>query len=845
MEANEQYRVLFEQNPQPLFVWEGQSGRILGMNRSACETYGYSREELLSKTVYDLRAQDVASQNEPLPVPGAVLQRTYRRRDGGLREGELHTEVVVWEGAPALLTLVVDVTTRNESERQARRISRLYATSSRINHTIFTLPDRRSILQAACDIAVEAGDFRLAWIGVLNEATTWLDVAAYAGSAPAYLRNIRVTTSGDEPEGRGPMGTAIRERRTVAENDFLNSPTSNPWREEAERNRLRASLCAPIMHDDVVIGGLGLYGGEPGMFQEQEVRLIEEVTSDIALALDNLKQQTRLNLDERIRRLVTHVYELIAADAPLETVFEHLERIVCEYSPESDARIVPASGAPEAPHPIDSALEMPIVAAQGETLGYVRIARGLQNAASEDEAALYTSVAQLASIAIERTRGRERMEHQGLYDALTDLPNRVLFYDRLNQAIAAARRHGTRLVVGLLDFDRFKLVNDTLGHSEGDVLLRAASERFRACLRADETIARMGGDEFLVIFTDIQHPSQVEGAARRLLGSLDQPFQIGGREIFIRASLGMILTDPETELDVGTLLRHADEAMYRAKRSGTGFALHAGAAEESASPSDLDIESDLHRALQRNEFVLHYQPFVDQRTGRIVGAEALIRWRHPEHGVLQPDAFIPIAEATGLIVPIGAWTIEQTCRQIAQWEREGMPLPIAVNVSARQFAQSDLQATIARSLAQNAVSGRSFWLEVTETSVMESPTATARILSDLKNIGVRILIDDFGTGYSSLAYLHQFPIDMLKIDRSFVSGMGDSLGRTDNCAEIARAIVALANGLNAEVVAAGVETAEQRDALTGFGCRLMQGFFFAKPCPAWEMAAMVRTASLS
>lgn len=835
--AGEQYRALFEQNPQPLFVWQRGTGRILAVNRSACETYGFTREEFATMSVLQLRLNDPESQNAPLPEPGSVVLRTHRRRDGTLRESEMHTNAVWWEGQHALMTLLVDVTERNAQERQARRIGRIYATSSKINRVIFGLPDRQSILQSACDIAVEAGDFRLAWIGILNEETEYLDVAAYAGVAPAYLRNIRVTTRADVPEGRGPMGTAVRERRTVADNDFLNSPTALPWREEAARHDLRASLCAPIVQHDRVIGGLGLYGAEPGMFQEQEQRLIVELTNDIALALHDLDHRARLRLDERIRELTMEIYEMVAADAPLDGILATLVGIVTEHSPGSTAKITVGT-AGEGPGSPATAIAMPITGSHNQVLGTLCVYGRSAAPPTDQEMASYRSVAQLASIVIERAQAREALEYQALHDALTGLPNRLLFHDRLSQALAAARRHGTRIAVGMIDLDRFKLVNDTLGHAEGDVLLRMVADRFHERLLADETIARMGGDEFLVILTDLKHTSELDAAARRLLGALEQPFQVGGREIYARASLGLALSGREHESKVGVLLQQADKAMYQAKRSGSGYAVHSADAPRVAAVSDLDLESDLHRALQNNEFVLHYQPIVDYVAGRVMGAEALIRWQHPAHGLISPDAFIPIAEATGLITPLGAWTLAAACQQAAQWDRQGFDLPVAVNISARQFAQPGLQALVVQALAQHGLRAGRLWLEVTETSVMESPTAAAEILADLKGIGVRIVIDDFGTGYSSLAYLHKFPIDVLKIDRSFISGMGDSPGLAASGMEIARAVIALAKALNAEVLAEGVETVEQRDALLAFGCRYMQGFLFYQPCPGSEVTQL-------
>ena len=807
--ADDRYLALFERNPQPLFVWEKLTGRILAVNRAACEAYGFSERELQSMTVFALRKDEPEAQRMPLPEPGSVVERTHRRRDGTLRDSEMHTSEVMWEGRPAMMTLLVDVTQRNAESRRVRRIGRLYATSIQINRTIFGLPDRASILQAACDIAVKAGNFRLAWIGLLNEETKYLDVVAYAGLAVDYVRNIRVTVR-DVPEGRGPMGIAMRERRVVVDNDFLNSATGKPWREDAARNELRAIICAPIFEDGSIIGALALYGSEVGMFQEDEQRLVTELTSDIGLALYDLDRRTRLALEQRVRAITTEIYELIATDAPLERVSERLRTMLAVYDVGRSAEW--------------ETVTLPLV-------GTVEIAAAQRH--------LLRSVEQLARIAIERAEARASLEHQALHDSLTDLPNRLVFADRLTQALAAAKRFDRRIAVGLLDLDRFKLVNDTLGHAQGDALLRAVALRLQSALRTDETIARMGGDEFLLIFNGLHHPSEAGDAARRLLERLEEPFTVNERELYVSGSLGLVVSKPDVDVDAGVLLQQADQAMYQAKRTGSGYAIFIDGSTDDLDASDLELENDLHRALQRDEFVLHFQPFVDAQNGEVPAVEALVRWQHPTYGMIYPERFIPLAEANGLILPIGDWVLRAACMHAAQWARDGHHVAVTVNVSARQFAQPGFQATVVQAFALSGLSAAQLWIEVTETSMMQSMAATAHVMADLKSIGVRILIDDFGTGYSSLSYLHRLPIDMLKIDRSFVSDIDPEAAPNSNGIEIARAIVGLANGLGVSVVAEGVETESQRRVLETFGCRLMQGFRFYRPVAATEISRIL------
>jgi diguanylate cyclase (GGDEF)-like protein/PAS domain S-box-containing protein len=426
----------------------------------------------------------------------------------------------------------------------------------------------------------------------------------------------------------------------------------------------------------------------------------------------------------------------------------------------------------------------------------------------------------------ERKRAAEQLAYGALHDALTGLPNRTLLVDRLEHAAERVRRGDHFLsAVLFLDLDRFKVVNDSLGHGLGDRMLLECARRLEDALRPGDTLARFGGDEFTVLLEGISGPLEATHLAERLLAAVAQPFTLDGHEIFATASIGIALSATGQE-DADELLRNADAALSRAKVLGKNRLEVFDRGMHAEAMARLRLETDLRRALERGEFRLVYQPIVSLDTGTIDGFEGLLRWRHPERGMVPPGAFIPVAEETGLILPLGRWVVDECCRQMQRWTRAGHTrLALSVNLSARQFAEPDLADYLARSLATCGISPERFRLEITESVLLEHAEPAVGTLLRLRDMGIVLCMDDFGTGYSSLGYLHRFPLDVLKIDRSFVSRMD----RDARSAQMVHAIVNLARNLRVRVVAEGVETPEQLAALRGMGCDQAQGFLFAEP----------------
>ena len=426
---------------------------------------------------------------------------------------------------------------------------------------------------------------------------------------------------------------------------------------------------------------------------------------------------------------------------------------------------------------------------------------------------------------------REALSHQALHDALTGLPNRLLLTDRLTQALADSERRGSQLAVAFVDLDHFKRVNDSLGHPVGDRLLVEVGRRLASQLRAGDTLARFSGDEFVVVWRDLEDTCEATTLSARLVDALEAPFDLGVATVAVTASVGLAVGRAPQSAE--ELLLAADAAMYDAKGHGRGrlrtftTELRRGAAER------METENGLRQALERDELVLHYQPVIELATGRPVGAEALVRWQHPERGLIGPDQFIPVAEASGLIVPLGRWVLETACRDAASWTGPAAGLDVAVNLSVRQLTQPDVLRHVHDALAGSGLRPSRLMLEVTESAVMEDAEAAGVALDSLTRMGVRTAIDDFGTGYSSLLYLRRYPITALKVDRAFVSGVADS--RDD--AAIVTSVVSLAHAVGASSIAEGVETAGQQAALLSFGCHLAQGFLWSRPVPADQLHA--------
>ncbi len=441
----------------------------------------------------------------------------------------------------------------------------------------------------------------------------------------------------------------------------------------------------------------------------------------------------------------------------------------------------------------------------------------------------------------ERKAFEQQLTQQAFFDALTGLPNRVLLLDRLKQALVRAGRRKDAVGLLFIDVDNFKLINDSLGHHVGDKLLKEAAARLQSCVRAQDTVARLSGDEFVVVLELLAGEDDALPVAKAIAHQFSRPFKLEERELIITSSIGIALSDAGQE-NADSLMRNADLAMYRAKSDGRARYVLFDPSMHTDTLARLELEGDLRRALEHGELRVHYQPIMTMDTGKLSEVEALVRWQHPTRGLVAPADFIPLAEETGLIIPLGQWVLEEACRQVAAWHKQfpsEPPLTLSVNLSPRQFQKPFLVADIAAALHESGLPARCLKLEITEGVLMRDVEATIRTLWELKNLGLQIAIDDFGTGYSSLAYLKRLPLDVLKIDRSFVSGIGQNQEDT----AIVRAIMALASALNLKVTGEGIETVEQAALLGEWGCDRGQGYLFSKPIDNQATSALLQVAA--
>ena len=551
-----------------------------------------------------------------------------------------------------------------------------------------------------------------------------------------------------------------------------------------------------------------------------DARLMREMLADSDTTQFDVTHVKRL--DEGLRQLESSDFNLMLLDLWLPDG-EGLDTVARALAAVSKAPIVVMTSHDDetlAVKAVQSGAQDYLVKGQADTRGLVRTIR---------------HAVERHRMLSELKRSRRREHHQATHDPLTGLPNRQLFYDRLFHAMAYSSRHRESLAVLFIDIDHFKNVNDTRGHAVGDKLLTSAAERLSACLRKSDTAARLGGDEFVVILTDLNRIQDAARVAQNTLRALAKPYILGTTELLVTASVGIAIYPTDGE-DPDRLIKNADTAMYKAKEEGgNNYRFYTPSANARAFER-LALENSLREALESGQFEVYYQPQVDVGSGQIAGVEALLRWRHPNLGLVLPGQFIPLAEETGLIAPLGEWVLQETCKQIKAWQLAGLPgIRAAVNLSYHQLKRKGLAKTIAGILRETNLDPEHIELEITESSIVQDAETAIATLRALKNLGLRIFVDDFGTGYSSLALLKRFPADGLKIDQSFICDV-----TTNPCdASIVTALVAMAKGMNLEIVAEGVETPEQLEFLRSRQCRLMQGYLFSKPLAAQGLEGLI------
>ncbi len=798
-ESEERFRRLSEATFEGIAVHI--DGLILECNPALAAMFGYEPEELLGRSILDLAAPESREAVRQQANSGAEIpyEATGLRKDGTRFTGELRGRAIPYRGRTARVTTIQDVTERRQAEGALKKSEQRYRTLFERNLAgVYRTTLEGRILDCNDSFARILGYASREEVLAHNAWEFYFDHSDRSG----WLRRLQATRSVVNREQRlrrrdgTPVWVLENENLVVAEGGdveviegTLIDITERKQTEEAlrESERRLRDLLENVRLASVLLDAQGR----------------------ITFCNDYLLELTGYTKEELLDK---NWFDLLVPPAQREAARQSFERHLAsgEISPHEENEIVTRRG------------ELRLLT--------------WNNTALRDARGAITGTASLGIDVTESKRAEKEIERLAYHDALTGLPNRLRFEDRLDLALSLAQRHDYMVALLFLDLDRFKVINDSLGHKMGDLLLRKVAERFQGMIRDTDTLARLGGDEFIWLLSKVRSPQSAARVADKVLELFQQPFLLGGREVYVTASIGISIY-PEHGANAEALVKNADIAMYRAKQSGRNTYQFYNRGALSSGWEELALETALRRGLERGEFVAYFQPLVSLGDGRIFGAEALLRWRHPERGLIQPSAFIGLAEETGLIVSLGNIALRQACREARSWapHGSGTPLRVSVNLSARQLEQEGLSSEVSRVLEDTGLSADLLDLEITESVAMKNVERTVIALKELKDLGARITLDDFGTGYSSLSYLKKFPIDTIKLDQSFVR----DLTQDPNDAAIARAAIVMAHELKLRIIAEGVETEEQLDFLTAHGCDALQGYLYSPAVPAEEYRALL------
>ncbi len=733
------------------------------------------------------------------------------------------------------------------SERGLERLNRAYAAWTECSNVIVRERDEQVLLEHICQILAQQVPFKLVWVGRVD-AAGWIQVVAASDPEAEYLRQLHISVDASRPEGQATLSVAMREGMPKIHNTFMEDK-SVAWHEAIRLAGFRSLGVFPLMRGGRCFGAISVYSEESNYFSPDLITLMHGLAHDVSFALDNFDR-------EQQRR------EAVAELALAASVFEHSKEGILVTDASNRIISVNRSFTEITGYSAGEALgrDPSMLRSGREDIDFYRkMWKSIATTDSwqgeiwnkrksgeiypefltiicvrDESGAVANHIAIFGDIS-ERKLAEARIQQLAHYDVLTGLPNRALFNDRLEQAIIHAQRNQSKVSLLFLDLDRFKQINDTLGHGAGDQLLQMVAQRLMECIREQDTVSRQGGDEFIAVLpgTDVIGAEMVAG---KMLHAIIQPYVIEGHDLRISSSIG-IAVYPDHAQDADSLIKFADVAMYQAKEGGRNKYLRFDAGMNASAYERLKLESSLRVAVEHQELRLYYQPQVDLSDGRIIGCEALLRWQHPEIGMVSPASFIPLAEETGLIIQISDWVLEEAMRQSRAWREAGLPeVTISVNLSALQFRQRNLHEQVGALLKKYDVPPHVLDLELTEGILMQGVERTLAMLHELTEMGVGLSIDDFGTGYSSLSYLKRFPIQQLKIDQSFVRDV-----TTDsNDATMVRTIILMAHSLNLHVIAEGVETEKQAAFLRESGCERAQGYHFGRPMPAEAFARLLQ-----
>ena len=847
------FRAALDVSPDMIFLVDCASIRIIDVNDSACGALGWPRTELLGRSptmvLVDRSDDELRAAYEALLAGDARTEpyrASYRRSDGSLMPVEITRRALRTADGAYVVAVARDLTERLKSEERLRHSIERFESVSRATNDVIRDWDLRTdgiwwnenFQRVFGWLAREVGAYVESWTGRIHPedrdaVERGVSTAVAAGEKSWYARYRFERRDGSY---------AVVEDHGLLIYDELGAPARmiGSMTDVTERVQAEERLATHARRQEAVarLGQLALDRAALETVFAEAVRLLKASGADAAVLAELGPTEgeflVRAASGAGAEDTVGHVAN-VTTDSHWRAVLEGTSRIVSDR----EYFLARATGQPGS-HWLKSmgcAVYTPL-RGDAAPLGVLAMYSLRENAFREEDVRFLEAVGNVVSTAIQRREAQSRLAYLAQFDTLTGLPNRNLLQDRLQQTVAQARRRRRAGAVLFIDLDRFKLVNDTLGHQLGDALIVQAGQRLQDCVRPGDTVGRVAGDEYVVVLAELAHADDASVIAQKMLDALALPFSLGETEAYVTASIGIAVFPGDGD-DAETLLRNADLAMYRAKESTRNAFCFFAAEMNQRSAARLQLNTDLRRAIERREFVLHYQPKVELASGALIGAEALLRWNHPQRGMVSPAEFIPALEESGQILAVGEWVLQEACAQLRRWCEQGLePTPVAVNISAKQFQRSDLDAVVERTLQGSGMTAELLELEITESSLMEKPGEAVRMLERLRAMGVRISVDDFGTGYSSLSYLTRLPLSALKIDRSFVRDAQTS----GEAASIVRAVIDMAHNLGFTVVAEGVETEEQVAFLRRHGCDLGQGFLFARPMPADALGARLRRA---
>lgn len=741
-------------------------------------------------------------------------------------------------------------------KKHNERLTQLYAALSQCNQSIVRCSSQAELFPEICKVAVVFGGAKLAWIGLLDAHNQEIFPVASYGEGSAYLNGIYISTNPNEASGQGPTGVAVRENRPFWCQDYKNDPITAPWRERAAIYGWGSSASLPLHKKGEVVGAFTLYSSDAGAFDEDARKLLEEMASDIDFALDRFEIEAERETYRENLQYSEESARLMLENSLDAVINMNVEGIVTEWS--GSAERIFGYSRQEALGQLLGNLIVPFEHREAHAKGMRRllttgeshiIGKLIEIVATRRDGAEFPVELSIAQIKrggeiffsafirdiSERRASEARIQYLANYDALTGLPNRNQLNERVKYSISLAHRGHEKVALMFLDIDHFKDVNDSLGHSVGDLLLVELASRFKSALREEDTISRLGGDEFILLLHNADEYAATH-VAQKLLQTIEQPMMIENHQLSVTASIGIALYPNDGE-DLETLLRNADVAMYKVKQENRNSYRFYTAKMQTQSTRNLLLVNALRQAIQLNQLEVYYQPQMNVCDNRIVGVEALLRWHHPELGMVSPAEFIPLAEVSGLILSIGEWVLRQSVRQAKSWLLSGFkPMIMAVNLSVVQFRDPGLPDLVTSILEEEGLAPEYLELELTEGVALEDPQGAIAFMDALHERGVRMSIDDFGTGYSSLSHLKKFKVYKLKIDQSFVRDI--STDEEDKAIVIA--IINLARSLGLKTIAEGVETAGQLEFLQQQHCDEVQGYLFSKPVPVSELESLLR-----